>query len=386
MKNKAAMQYRNIGKTNQNASIIGLGCEHLDGKPYAQIEDTIHTALEYGVSFMDVFMPGKEIRENIAKALGDRRKDVLIQGHICSTDINQQYDISRDMPTVKRYFEDCLRIFGGYIDFGMLFFIDSEEDYRQVFEGGLAEYAQKLKQNGDIGHIGFSSHNPSTAAKVVNTGLVEVMMFSINLAFDLCPSDTYTLDTLEQGWQNTAFRGLDPDRSSLYTLCEQKGVGISVMKTLGAGKLISAEHTPFSKPMTVNQCIGYALSRPSVFSSLLGCQTGAEVRQALGSVEANDADKDYTPFLSEQKNDFKGHCVYCNHCLPCPSEIDIATVNKYLDIAKLDENNIPPSVRSHYGSLAHGGADCIACGHCESRCPFGVPIIDNMLKAAKLFT
>lgn len=34
-------------------------------------------------------------------------------------------------------------------------------------------------------------------------------------------------------------------------LCEQKGVGITVMKTLGAGKLISAEHTPFEKPLTV---------------------------------------------------------------------------------------------------------------------------------------
>ena len=378
------MEYRHIGKTKQKGSILGLGCEHLDGKPYAQIEDTLHTALEHGINFLDVFMPGKEIRENIAKALGSRRKDVLIQGHICSTDINQQYDISRDMPTVQRYFEDCLRIFGGYIDYGMLFFIDSEEDYRQVFDCGVADYALKLKQNGDIGHIGFSSHNPAVAAKVVNTGLVEIMMFSINLAFDLCPSETYTLDALEKDWQDTAFRGLDPQRSSLYTLCDQKGVGISVMKTLGAGKLISAEHTPFSKPMTVNQCIHYALSRPSVFSSLLGCQTGAEVRQALGYLEATEADKDYTPFLSEQRNDFKGHCVYCSHCLPCPVEIDIATVNKYLDIAKLDVENIPPSVRSHYGSLANGADVCIACGHCESRCPFGVPIIDNMAEAARL--
>lgn len=379
------MQYRDIGKTGKKAGMIGLGCEHLDGKPYKQIEETIQTALEHGINIMDVFMPGREVRENIAKALGDRRKDVYIQGHIGSTDINQQYDISRDMPTVKRYFEDCLRIFGGHIDFGMLFFIDSEEDYRSVFDGGLADYAQKLKSNGDIGHIGFSSHNPATAAKVIQTGLPELMMFSINLAFDLCPPDTYALDALEQDWRSADFRGLDPQRASLYTLCEQKGVGISVMKTLGAGKLISTEHTPFSRPMSVNQCIQYALSRPAVCSALLGCQTGDEVKEALGFFEAADADKDYTPFLNELKNDFKGHCVYCNHCLPCPAEIDIAAVNKYLDIAKLDEKNIPPSIRSHYGSLAHGGVDCISCGSCESRCPFGVPIMDHMAQAMRLF-
>ncbi len=379
------MQYRQIGKTGKKAGVIGLGCEHLDGKPYKQVEDTVLTALEHGINFMDVFMPGKEVRENIAQALGNRRKDVLIQGHIGSTDINQQYDISRDLPTAKRYFEDCLRIFGGYIDFGMLFFIDSEQDYRDVFEGGLADYVQKLKDNGDIGHIGFSSHNPLIAAKAIQTGLPEIMMFSINLAFDLCPPDTYALDALEQNWQNAGFHGLDPERASLYTLCEQKGVGISVMKTLGAGKLISPEHTPFSQPMTVNQCIHYALSRPAVCSTLLGCQTGHEVKQALGYFEADAADLDYTRFIGDLKNDFAGHCVYCSHCLPCPAEIDIAAVNKYLDIAKLDEQHIPPSIRSHYLSLAHGGADCISCGSCESRCPFGVPVIDRMLEAARLF-
>lgn len=378
------MEYREIGRTGKKAGIIGLGCENLDGKPYAQVEETIHTALAQGVNYLDVFMPGREIRENIARALGPRRKDVFIQGHIGSTDIGQQYDISRDMPTVQKYFEDCLRIFG-YVDFGMLFFIDTQEDFDKVFHGGLADYAARLQQKGDIGHIGFSSHRPDIAALVVETGLVEAMLFSINLAFDLCPADQYTLDTLEKGWQADEFRGLDPQRAALYTLCEQKGVGISVMKTLGAGKLISPQHTPFSKPMTVNQCIHYALSRPAVFSALLGGRTGAEVEQAVGYLAADDEARDYTPFLGETQNDFKGHCVYCNHCLPCPSEIDIAMVNKYLDIARLDEENVPASIRSHYDGLAHGGGDCIACGSCEGRCPFDVPVIENMEKAAALF-
>lgn len=378
------MEYRAVGKTGKKSSIIGLGCEHLDGKPYGQVKDTVHTALESGINHFDVFMPGQEVRENIAKALGNRRGEVMIQGHIGSTDINQQYDISRDMPTVQNYFEHCLRTFG-YIDFGMLFFIDSPEDFDKVFHGGLADYAQKLKQKGDIHHIGFSSHNPEIAAKVVETGIVEIMMFSINLGFDLYPAEFDALNMLADGWHAEAFRGLDPKRAALYTLCEQKGVGISVMKTLGAGKLISAEHTPFSKPMTVNQCIHYALTRPAVFSTLLGCQTGEEVKNSLSYLNASEHEKDYTPFLNELQSDFKGHCVYCNHCLPCPMEINVAMVNKYLDIAKLDLENVPPSIRSHYSSLASRGGDCIACGNCESRCPFGVSIIENMKESQRIF-
>lgn len=88
------MEFRELGKTGLQVSVIGLGCENLDGKPYSQVEETINVALENGVNILDVFMPGKEIRENIARALGDRRKRVVIQGHIGSTDIRQQYDIS----------------------------------------------------------------------------------------------------------------------------------------------------------------------------------------------------------------------------------------------------------------------------------------------------
>lgn len=228
------MEYRKIGNTGLDGSIIGLGCEHLDGKPFSQVKGTISAALESGINILDVFMPGIEVRQNIANALGSRRKDVLIQGHIGSTDVNQQYDISRDLPTVKRYFEELLRIFG-YIDFGMMFFIDSEKDFHDVFDTGFVDYVQKLKENGDIRHIGFSSHNPEMAMRVIHTGVPEMMMFSVNMAFDLIPAETNALDALNDGLNASAFHGIDPKRAALYKLCEQKGIGITVMKTLGSG-------------------------------------------------------------------------------------------------------------------------------------------------------
>jgi predicted aldo/keto reductase-like oxidoreductase len=379
------MEYREIGKTGRRGSVIGLGCENLDGMPYEQVRETIDAALEQEINIFDVFMPGREIRENIAKALGSRRKEVMLQGHIGSVDTNYQYDISRELPVVKRYFEDLLRIFGGYIDFGMMFFIDSEADYNGVFGTGFAEYVERLKKQGDIGHIGFSSHNPVTAMRVVETGLPELMMFSINLAFDLCPADTYVLGELQNGLNPAAFHGIDPKRAELYRLCAQKGVGITVMKTLGKGKLLSAEHTPFSRPMTVGQCIHYALNRPAVASAMLGCSTRGEVLEAVRYLDMTDEERDYASFLEMPRDEFHGSCVYCGHCQPCPAGIDIAAVNKYLDIARLDPEHVPPSVRSHYASLESSGRDCVACGNCESRCPFGVRIIENMQDAQKIF-
>lgn len=378
------MEYRQIGRTGLQAGVVGLGCEHLDGKPYAVVEETIHAALDNGINLMDLFMPGEEVRSNIGRALAGRRDRMMIQGHICSVDLNQQYDISRDPVVCRRYFETLLRCLRtDYIDFGMLFFVDSAADYSAAFESDILEYAQDLKRRGVIRAIGASSHNPVTARRIVESGVVDLLMFSINPAFDMMPPDSELEKMI--GAPGELMTGMNPVRAELYRLCEQRGVGITVMKSLGAGKLISPEHTPFCKPLTVAQCIHYALTRPAVVSALVGCCSAAQVREAVGYLELSDAERDYAPIVGSRRNDFTGNCVYCNHCRPCPAGIDIAAVNKYLDIAKLEESTIPPSIAQHYRALEHTASQCIGCGSCEKRCPFGVPVIENMKLAARLF-
>lgn len=375
---------REIGKTGIQVGVVGLGAEHLDRKPYGVVESVVRAALDGGVNIIDCFMPGREVRENIGRALGSRRKDVVIQGHIGSVDLTEQYDISRDVAVCRRYFEELLSaLHTDYIDLGMMFFIDSEDDYKACFETGYITYVESLKKAGTIRAVGFSSHNPVMAKKVIETGAVDAMMFPVNLAYDMVPGDKSIFD--KDATADLSGR-IDPVRAALYETAAARGVGITTMKTYGAGKLLSTENTPFSRPMTAVQCIHYALSRPAVASCLVGCSEPAHVAEALSYYAAGEAERDYIDFAAEKNQGLAGKCMYCNHCQPCPVGIDIAAVNRFLDIALLSPDAVPETVRMHYGALDVPAGACISCGSCDARCPFTVPAMANVQRAAEMFS
>ncbi len=381
------MRQRKLGESGLTVSEIGLGCEHLEGMDADAVFEVVDAALAAGVDFLDLFMSEPQVRTNIGRALAGRRKTVKIQGHIGAIWEDGQYKRSRDLEECRQAFKDLLqRLETDYIDIGMLHFVDTAEDFEQVFHTELIEYAKGLKERGVIHLLGMSSHNPLVAARAVETGLLDVLMFSINPAYDILPGSS-DLDSLfsAESYRKEGIGGLDPDRERLYRLCEARGVGITVMKGLGAGALLSAEASPFGKALTSVQCEHYALTRPAVASILTGCRTPREVEMATAYETASEAEKDYSEILSAAPLfSMEGRCMYCNHCLPCPSRIDVASVNKYLDLAQIGET-VPPSVREHYDGLSAHGSDCIRCGSCEENCPFGVAVIQRMEQAAELF-
>jgi len=380
------MIYRELGRTGIMVSEIGLGCEGFAKKEEDFVEEMFKMALAHGVNCMDLYSPDPELRDRIGKVLRGKRENFIIQAHLCSAWQGGQYKCTRNINEVKAAFEDLLaRLETSYIDIGMIHYVDSVPAWREIANGDVMKYALELKESGKIHCIGVSSHNPAVALEAVNSGLIEVLMFSVNPCYDLQPGD----EDVEKLWAEESYKtpllNIDPAREMLYETCQRLGVGITVMKAFGGGDLLS-EYSPAGKALTVNQCIHYALTRPGVASVMSGVHGVEQLMASLAYETAPDSEKDYAAALASfPKISWKGHCMYCGHCAPCPQGIDVATVTKFLNLTKA-QGTVPETVREHYAALPHTAADCVKCGECEKRCPFSVEVRKNMALARETFS
>ena len=275
------MRYRSLGKTGLQVSEIGLGGEWLERHSAEEVKAVVDYCAEKGINILDCWMSEPNVRANIGAALEGQREKWYIQGHIGSTWQNGQYVRTRDLPQVKAAFEDLLaRMRTDYIDLGMIHYVDEKAEFKRVMQGAFIEYVRGLKAAGTIRHIGLSTHNPDVARLAAEHGEIEMILFSVNPAFDMVPA-TENLDDYFAETYDEALGGIVPERAALYRICEQNGVGITVMKGYAGGRLFTAAQSPFGVALTPVQCLHYALTRPAVASVMVGFDSAAHVEARL---------------------------------------------------------------------------------------------------------
>lgn len=379
------MNYRTLGKTNLLVSEIGFGGEWLERHEFDESVSLIKHAESKGINIIDCWMPDPKSRDIIGEAIKDNRDKWFVQGHVGSTYKDGQYYRTRDMEYVVPAFEDLLkRLQTNYIDLGMIHYVDSEDEWEQIQHSDYLKYIFDLKEKGIIKHIGISSHNPKVALKAANTDYIEMILFSINPAFDMLKAGDNIMDDMSADLKDSV-KSIDPIRVELYKTCKENNIGLTVMKGFAGGRLFDENRSPFGVALTPIHCIHYALSKPAVASILCGYDTKEQIDEAVSYETASDKEKDYeSVILNAPLHSYKGQCTYCGHCKPCPVGIDIAMVNKFYDLATM-QDTVPESIKSHYMLLEHQASECVGCKACESRCPFSVKVADKMLEAAKLF-
>ena len=362
------MEYRVNKRTGDKISVIGLGTSYISEASEKEAIDAIVYAYERGINYVDLATAGAKTFSYYAKALGSLRKQMFYQVHFGANYETGEYGWTTNLDKVKSQVDWQLKTLRtDYIDYGFIHCLDEEKDWISYQKNGVLQFLLDMKDKGVVRHIGLSSHTPALARQVLDTGMVDQLMFSINAGYDYQHGD----------YAN----GSASERMELYRYCEKEGVGISVMKPFSGGQLLEGRTSPFGMALSQYQCIQYALDKPGVLTVLPGIRNVEDVKKLLGFFEADSKERDYSIIGSFTPHDAAGTCVYCNHCQPCPVGLNVGLINKYYDLAKAGDT----MAVEHYNNLNLHADDCIECGHCESRCPFHVSQMTRMKEIDEYF-
>lgn len=374
------MDYRAFPKGGEEISTVGIGGSKLHLVSDEEMVRMVDFALDKGINIIDLATETGDVFPKVAKAIKGRRDKFILGLHLGLTfQEDGQYKRTREISAVEAGFARQLAALEtDYADIGYIHYVDDIGDYQNVFTSGTYDFAQKLKKEGRIRKLGFASHRADISRKFLEEGEFDLFMFSINPAYDLDPVGN---NPLEEDWSSMSSLNVAQERMALYQLAEKLGVGITVMKPLGAGRLLDERTSPFKRALSVPQCIQYCLDRPAVLSCIVGADSVGNLEALTAYYDAEREERDYSFIAGMHFEEMLGKCVYCNHCLPCPASIDIARVHKFLDLAQVGD----ALAKEHYLALEHKASDCIECGSCEDNCPFQVAVRDKMKEAVRLF-
>ena len=362
------MEYRKLPRGTETISVIGLGNSSTGTAGETETEAVVAMAVENGINYFDLAASDAVPFEAHGRAVAGCRDQVYFQVHFGADYRSGTYGWTLKLEDIKRSVDWQLKALKtDYIDFGFLHCIDEEADLKEAETAGTIRYIKELQEAGVVRRIGLSTHTPVIANKLLDTGILDMLMFSINPAYDYRHGE-YAVGEVDE-------------RQALYRRCEAEGVGISVMKAFSGGQLLSDATSPFGKALTEYQCIRYALDKPGVLTVLPGVRNRGDLKRILGYFEASPEETDYSVIGSFAPAEAEGSSVYCNHCKPCPAGLDVGLINKYYDLAKAGD----ALARDHYANLEKKASACVGCGHCDRRCPFHVVQTERMKEIQEYF-
>jgi uncharacterized protein len=368
------MEYRTLGRTGAEAGVIGLGTEYLLDLDPATMGSIVHAAIDAGVNYIDVLYDMPHWLDDMAVAFAGMRERAYLAIHWGSGEENGQPAAVWAPAASERFFREALtHLRTDRADVLLFHMVDQMSTYEGSFLPAL-ERARRYQEQGAARWIGMSSHKAPVALRAVQSGLIDVLMYPVNLASATVAGNR-----------------------ELFAACAEHNVALVAMKPYAGGQLLRAEPSTFvhwvqaggqslqlanPNPITPVQCLSYTLAQPGVCTAVPGVKSVAELESALGYLTAPAVERDHAALAMDIQHYAVGQCQYCNHCLPCPAQIDVAQVLRLLDRAQVE---LTPELRAAYAALPARGADCTGCEDCLQRCPFEVNVPQRMREAAALF-
>ena len=234
---KGEMIYRQLGRTGEKVSAIGLGGFHI-GKQKEE-ETSIHiirSAIDRGITFMDNcwdYNKGQsEMR--MGKALKDGYRDKVF--------LMSKIDGRNKASAAKQIDESLQRMQTDHVDLMQFHEIIRMEDPDRIFSPGSAfEAMMEAKKAGKVRFIGFTGHKDP----VVHLRMLEIAKKN-NFRFDAVQMPLNVMDAHFRSFEH-----------NVLPVLVKEGIGVLGMKPLGAGVLLK------SNAVQPIECLHYALNLPT---------------------------------------------------------------------------------------------------------------------------
>lgn len=333
------MEYRVLGKTGLKISRMGFGGIPIQRIDAAGTKALMQRLMEAGVNYIDTARSYTVSEEYLGEALeGVREHFVLATKSMARTKEAMAQDIETSLRNLRT----------DYIDLYQAHNPNMQQLEQVVSAGGALEALLEARAAGKIGHIGLTAHSMEIFEKALTLDWVETIMFPYNI--------------------------VETQAEALIHACAEKNIGFIDMKPLAGGAIENAA-----------LAMRFAAGNPDVTVVIPGMAEPEEIGQNLAAVlntaPLSDSEKEELQAIRNKLG--TQFCRRCNYCAPCTVGIAIPTV--FLMEGYLLRYGLADWAKSRYNAMEKKASDCIACGACEARCPYHLPIREMMRKAAAEF-
>jgi predicted aldo/keto reductase-like oxidoreductase len=318
-----------LGKTGLEVNRLGLG-----GIPIQRVDEnvavkTVRHAVKCGVDLIDTARAYTTSEEIIGKALEQASNQVVIatKSHARTAD-GIRKDIEISLKNLRRE----------RIDIYQCHYIKDEADYKKIIgRDGALEGMCKARDEGLIGHIGFTTHSLDLADRILDDDLFETIM--------------------------VCFSFLEPvAKEKVIPKAIKKNVAVITMKPFSGGAIDNARLS-----------LKYVLSQPGVVAI-----PGVETQELFDENWAVFC-KDYQLTTVERqaiddlrKRYDKSFCRRCDYCQPCTEDIPIQIMLGIRYAVKRFGNGF--LLTDWCKDAVTKARKCTECGECMTRCPYELPI------------
>ena len=377
------MLYRRFGKTNEMVSVLGFGCMRL---PILSKEDPtsideeqaikmIRYAIDNGVNYIDTAYPyhgskwgsGGASEPLVGKALKDGyRKKVKLATKLPSWFVNTREDMDKYLN------EQLERLQTDHIDFYLVHALD-KNNFAKLKKLGLKDFLNKAKKDGRIKYAGFSFHD------------------KVDLFYEIVDYYKWSFCQVQFNYVDEHFQaGIDG-----INYAAKKDLGIVIMEPIKGGNLANVPEdikSVFDSTGISRTPAGWALkwvwNHPQISLLLSGMSDMDQTIENVGLADtgfANAMSQKELETIDKVKKMFEDkiqvNCTGCEYCMPCPKGVAIPKLFKAYNEYFMYGKEINP----RFVDKSQMASNCVQCGQCETKCPQGLQIIDNLKKVAEQF-